>query len=299
MRMMATVALIAAAMTLPVLAAEDEAAKDAELPELEAPAAELVAPMATTLPAGPTTGATTGGTTRAIPGITVERAGPSVFFPGIVNNSATTQVFRFASGARVAGTVTAQLYDAAGASLGTWTSASIPAGAAIEVTATQIAAGSTPALTTAQQAAAISYSLSATVRGSVQQLSKTASVIVNQTGCFGGGGLSYVEGPGFTGATGAVRLTNGGSSAGTITLSLRNAATGAELGKYTSASVPAKGFVTVTASAMAAAAVPVVPASTVALSIVPTAATARISVAHLATVTASTTATNLSAACGI
>lgn len=292
MRMIATVALIAAAMTLPVLAAEDEAADDAEL---EAPAAEVVAPTATPLPAGPTTGSTT----RTIPGITVERAGPSIFFPGIVNNSATTQVFRFASAARVAGTVTAKLYDAAGASLGTWTSASIPAGAAIEVTATQIATGSTPALTAAQQAAPISYSLSATVRGAVQQLSKTASAIVNQTGCFGGGGLGYVEGPGFTGAAGAVRLTNGGSSAGTITLSLRSAATGAELGKYTSASVPAKGFVTVTASAMAAAATPVVPASTVALSIVPTAATARISVAHLATVTASTTVTNLSAACGI
>src|SRR6185295_9840841 len=161
-------------------------------------------------------------------------------------------------------------------------------------TATQIASGATPALTTAQQSGALSFSVNATVRGSIQQLSKTATVIVNQSGCFGGGGLGYVEGPGFTGATGAVRLTNGGSTAGTITLSLRSAATGTELGKYTSASVPSKGTVTVTTSAMAAAATPVVSASTVALSIVPTAATARISVAHLATVTASTTATNLS-----
>lgn len=293
MRKMAmTLGLVAAAMALPVFGAEDEAADDAEL---EMPAAGFVAPMPTTLPAGGASSAMT----RGIPGITVERAGPSVYFPGIVNNAATTQVFRVANYARIAGTVTAKLYDAAGVSLGTWTSASIPVGAAIEVTATQMASGATPALNSAQQSAAISFSVSATFRGSIQQLSKTATVIVNQSNCGGGGGLGYVEGPGFTGATGALRLTNGGSTAGTITLSLRNAATGVELGKYTSASVPAKGFVTVTTAAMAAAATPVVPASTVALSVVPTAATARIGVAHLATVTSSTTATNLSAACGI
>lgn len=291
-KMTMTIALVAAAMAFPVLAVEDEAADDAEM---EAPAADLAAPAAATLPAGPGAGSTT----REIPGITAERVGPSAFFPGVVGNTATTQVFRFASYARVAGTVTAKLYDAAGTSLGTWTSASIPAGAAIEVTAAQMAGAATPALNSAQQSAAISFAVNSTVRGSLQQLSKTATVIVNQSHCGGGGGLGYVEGPGFTGATGAVRLSNGGSTAGTVTLSLRSAATGVELGKYTSASVPAKGFVTVTASVMAAAATPVVPASTVALSIVPTAATARIGIEHLATVTASTTASNLSGACGI
>lgn len=292
MRKMAmTLGLIAAALALPVLGAEDEA----DNPELEMPAAGFAAPMPSTLPAG----ASSGALARGIPGITVERAGPSVYFPGVVSNTATTQVFRFANYARVAGAVTAKLYDAAGVSLGTWTSASIPAGAAVEVTATQIAGGATPALNSAQQSGAISFSVSATFRGSAQQLSKTATAIVNQSHCGGGGGLGYVEGPGFTGAAGALRLTNGGSTAGTITLSLRSAATGAELGKYTSAAVPAKGFVIVTTAAIAAAATPVVPASTVALSIVPTAATARIGIEHLATVTGATTATNLSGACGI
>lgn len=283
------VGLIVAAMALPVFGAEDEA-DDADI---EVPAAGAMAP--TTLPAGPSLM----GPARGFPGITSERTGPSVFFPGVINNAATTQVFRFASGARVAGTVSAKLYDAAGASLGTWTSASIPAGGAIEVTATQIITGVTPALTASQQASVASYAVSATVRGSVQQLSKTATAIVNQSHCGGGSGLGYVEGPAFTGATGAVRLSNGGSTAGTITLSLRSAATGVELGKYTSASVPAKGTVTVTTSAMAAAATPVVPASTTALTIVPTGFTARIGIEHVAMATGSTTLTNLSAACGI
>lgn len=197
--------------------------------------------------------------------------------------------------------MTATLYDAAGgASIGTWTSASLPAGAAIEVTAARIAAEATPALTATQRAAALNIATVATFRGTAQLLSKTATVIVNQSDCGAGGNmLGYVEGPGFTGATGAVRFVNASSTAGTITLSLRDAATGTELGKYTSASVPVKGAVTVTAAAMAAAATPVVPASTVALSIVPTAATARIEIEHLATVTASSTVSNLSTACGI
>ena len=228
-------------------------------------------------------------------------AGPGTLVAGVQSNATTTQVFRFSNAGRAAGTVTATLYDAAtGTSLGTWTSASVAVGAAIEVTAAQIASGTTPALSAAQQAAALNIAVSAAFRGSVQQLSRTAGVIVNQSDCGGGGyALGYVEGPGFSGVTGAVRIINAGATAGTVTLSLRDAATGTELGKYTSASVPTHGAVTVTTAAMAAAATPIVASSTTALAIVPTAATARLQTEHLATVTGSTTVTNLSASCGI
>jgi hypothetical protein len=219
---------------------------------------------------------------------------PGVLFAGVADTAAATQVFRFANAGRTAAKVTATLYDGAtGASLGIWTSASLPAGAAVEVTAAQVASG----LTATQRANPLNIAINA--RGGAQWLSKTATVIVNQGGCVGGNGLGYVEGPGFTGATGALRLVNRGGAAGTVTLSLRDAATGTELGKYTSASVPARGAVTVTSAAMAAAATPIVPASTVALSIVPTAATARIEIEHLASVTASTIVANLSASCGL
>ncbi len=279
--------LIAAALALPVFGAEDD----------EGDAARVAAPAS----GGVAGGLVSGG---VVPGVAVgapfDRAGPASLFAGVVNNAATTQVFRFANGGKSAGTVSATVYDAAaGTSLGVWTSASIPAGAAIEVTASQIAAGAAPALTAAQQAAALNLAVTATFRGTAQLLSKTTSALINQSACGGGGGLAYVEGPGFSGASGAVRLVNTGSAAGTITLSLRSAATGAEIGKYTSASIPAKSAVTLTTTALAAAASPAVPASTVALSIVPTAATARIGLEHLATVTGSTTVTNLTAGCGI
>lgn len=229
------------------------------------------------------------------------RPGPGLFFPGVADNTATTQVFRFFNAGRTAGTVTATIYDtAAGTSLGAWASGSIAAGAAIEVTAARIASEATPVLTAAQRAAALNLAVTASFRGTAQQISRTASAIINQSDCGAGGNtLGYVEGPAFSGVTGAVRFVNAGATAGTITLSLRDAATGTELGKYTSATVPAHGAVTVTTAAAAAAATPVVPASTTALTIVPTAATARIELEHLATVTASTTASNLSTACGI
>ncbi len=284
--------LIAAVLALPVFGAEDE---DADVPGAVAPtSASASAPASATARAGQAPVAALAATAA------FDRAGPAVLYAGVANNAATTQVFRFANGGKSAGTVSAKLYDAAaGTSLGVWTSASIPAGAAIEVTAATIAAGATPALSAAQQAAALTVSVTATFRGTVQQLSKTAAALINQGSCGIGGGLAYVEGPGFSGASGAVRLVNAGSTAGTITLSLRNAATGTELGKYTSASLPAKGSVTLTTTALAAAASPAVPASTVALSIVPTAATARIGLEHLATVTGSTTVSNLTAGCGI
>ncbi len=142
--------------------------------------------------------------------------------------------------------------------------------------------------------------VAATFRGTAQEITRAAGAVINQSDCGAGGNtLGYVEGPGFAGATGAVRIVNAGAAAGTITLSLRDAATGTELGTWTSASVPAHGAVTMTAAAIAAAVTPVVPDSTTALNVVPTAATARLEIEHLATAAASTAVSNLSAACGI
>lgn len=278
--------LIATALAVPVFGAEDK----------EADAVRVVAPAT-----APERGVPGLAVARGVPLDRVDRPGPGTFFAGVADTAAATQVFRFANAGRTAGTVTATLYDAAaGTSLGVWTSASIPAGAAIEVTAARIATEATPVLTAAQRAATLNIATAATFRGTVQQLSKTATAIVNQSDCgAGGNSLGYVEGPGFVGATGAVRFVNASGTAGTITLSLRDAATGTVLGTYTSASVPAKGAATVTAAAMAAAATPAVPATTAALSIVPSAATARIEIEHLATVTASAVVSNLSTACGL
>lgn len=231
----------------------------------------------------------------------IERPGLGTFFAAVIDGTNATNVFRFFNAGRTAGTVTATIYDAAaGTSLGVWTSTSIPALGAIEVSAATIAASATPALTATQRAAALNIAVTATFRGTAQQITRTASAVVNQSDCGAGGNtLGYVEGPGFTGVTGAVRIVNASAAAGTITLSLRDAATGTELGKWTSASVPAHGAMTMTSAAIAAASTPVVPASTAALNVVPTTATARLEIEHLATATASTTVSNLSAACGI
>ena len=230
-----------------------------------------------------------------------DRPGPGTFFAAVVDGTNVANVFRFFSLSRAAGTVKATIYDAAtGTLLGTWTSASIPSLGAIEVSAATIAAGATPALTTAQKAAALNIAVTSTFRGTVQQITRAAGAVINQSDCGGTGNiLSHVEGPGFTGVTGAVRIVNASNTAGTITLSLRNAATGVELGTWKSAAVPAHGTVTMTATALAAAATPVVPAATTALTIFPTAATARLEIERLASATGSTAVSNLSTACPI
>ena len=245
-------------------------------------------------------GAPESATAIAGPGAKVYR-GPSIFFASVLDGANAANVFRVFNVGRTAGTVTATIYDGAtGNSLGTWTSASVPVLGAIEVSAATILAGATPALTATQRSASLNFAVTATFRGAVQRITRTANALINQSNCGAfGNTLGYVEGPGFTGVTGAVRIANVGPKAGTITLSLREPATGKELGKWTSASVPAHAVVTMTSAAIAAAATPAVAATTTALNIVPIAATAWLGIEHLATMTASTTVSNLSAACGI
>lgn len=227
--------------------------------------------------------------------------GAATFLPGLGGANASSTLLRFVNAGSAAGTVTLTLYDAGtGAQVATYTSASIPSAAGLQVTLSQVISGATPTLGTADQTRVYNVAATATFRGTVQALLNTGSAIVNQVACgVGGRFLGYVEGPGFTNVTGAIRLSNPSTTAGTATFSIRDAATGTVLGTYTSASVPAHGNVTVTTAALAAASSPVIPATTAALNIVQTAETARLNVAHLATVTGQTVASNLTPACGL
>ncbi len=227
--------------------------------------------------------------------------GETTFLPGLGGTTAPSTLLRFVNGGSAAGTVTLTLYDAAtGTQVGTYTTASIASAAGLQVTLSQVISGATPTLGAADQTRIYNVAATATFRGTVQALVNTGSVIVSQVACgIGGRFLGYVEGPGFTNVTGALRLSNASTTAGTASFSIRDAATGTVLGTYTSASVPAKGTVTVTTAALAAASTPVIPATTNAFNIVQTAETARLNVAHLATVTGQTVASNLTPACGL
>ncbi len=227
--------------------------------------------------------------------------GAGTFFGNVADSAAATQVFRFYNGSRFAGTARVVLYDAGtGAMIATWTSTSIPAGGAVEVSAAAVKTGATPALTAGQSTAALNFAATASFRGTVRQITRTTGAVINQSDCGTPVGvLSYVEGPGFPGVSAAVKLLNPGLRAGTVTLSLRNAGTGAELGRWTSPSVPPHGSTIVSVSSMAAAATPIVPATTTALTIVPVSATTGFGLEHLAAVTASGAVSNLTDACPI
>lgn len=223
--------------------------------------------------------------------------GNATFFGNIQDSTSVTQLFRFYNGSRFAGTATMALYNAAtGTSLGTWTSPSIPPGGAIEISASGLFAAITvPAGTGAFNAVA-----SASFRGTVRQITRTSTAVLNQTDCGTPvASLSYVEGPGFPGVTAAVKIMNPGLRAGTVTFSLRNAGTGAELGRWTSASVSPRASVIVSVASMASQATPVVPATTQALTIVPVAATSNFGLEHLASITGSSVVSNLTDACTI
>ena len=225
-------------------------------------------------------------------------SGP-LFFTTLGGSGATA--LRLFNQGAAAGTVTLTLYDTAtGTLLGTYTSASIPVSGALELTAAQIAAGASPALTAAQLAAPYNASATATFHGTIDAIAATASAIVDESACGRmSGELGYVEGPGYPGVTGAVRLSNPSDTAGTITLTLKDAATGAQVGSWTSASVPAHGAVTVTTAAIAAASSPVVVATTRALDIFAASTTAHLKIEHIALVSGATVPSNLTDACAI
>ena len=225
------------------------------------------------------------------------------FVAGLGGAAPDTSILRVSNNSSAAGTVAFTLYDAAtGAQEGAFTSASIPAHGAIQITATQIIAGATPTLTATQKAAVFNAVATASFHGgSIQQLSRTSASLSTINGCPSGdaGAYGYFEGPGFTGLTGVLRLINSGSAASTVTLAIRDAATGTQIATWKSPSVPAKGLYAITSTALAAAATPPVPAATVALMLAPTGFGGRLTSQHLAMVTGTTALADLGDACGL
>lgn len=187
-------------------------------------------------------------------------------FSGIVPSAAgSTASLLLTNAGTVAGTATVTLYAAdTGTQLGVWTSASIPPKASLLVDAATIAATASPALTAAQAGQAVTLSVQSHLNGSAQYLSVANGVASNLTPCGPAHDLTIgaVPGPGSLTSAGAVRIINGGSAAAHVVLTLYNSTDGTTLGAWTSPDVPANGSVTVSTTAIAAAANPVVAATT-------------------------------------
>jgi hypothetical protein len=192
--------------------------------------------------------------------------GRQVLFAGIVPSAtATTSMLQFTNAGDTAGTATVTLYDAAtGSSLATWTSATIAPKASLIVDAATLAAKATPVLTTTQAGAPVTLSVTSTLHGTVQLLQLTGGVLSNVSPCgpnhhavIGG-----VPGPGSIAGAGVVTLINRGDEAAHATVTLYDSATGASLGVWTSPGLPAHGSLVVSSTAIAAAANPVVAATT-------------------------------------
>lgn len=197
-------------------------------------------------------------------------------FAGVVAGGNSTMSLRITNRGPRAGTATVTLVNAAtGAVLSTWTSGAIPLFGAIQTSIAAIAAASTPTLTAAQIATPMNLRVSTTFAPATQLIAvnSPSGTLTNLSAC---GGflfehqnlLGYVEGPGTVGATGAVRIVNTGASRTSHTqLTLYNAATGASLGTWTTPDVPPNGSVTVSTATIAAAATPVIPATTAAMTV--------------------------------
>src|SRR6185295_7077448 len=115
-----------------------------------------------------------------------------------------------------AGTATVTIVSAStGATLGTWTSPSIPRYGAIQNTLSDIASHATPALTAAQMAQPMNIAVRTRFAPAIQLVAMNGqtNVLANLTAC---GArlfedialLGYVEGSGTSGITSAVRMVN-------------------------------------------------------------------------------------------
>ncbi len=178
--------------------------------------------------------------------------------------SGATTYLQFTNAGTQAGTATVTLYAAStGTQLGTWTSPSIPANGSLLQDVAAIASGATPALTSAQAAAAVDLSVQSTIHGSVQTLMSVSGAVTNISACGSGehAAIGGVPGPGNASMAAVVRIGNNGGAASHATLTLYNSADGTKLGTWTSSDVPAHGSLTITTTALAAAATPVVPAT--------------------------------------
>ena len=192
------------------------------------------------------------------------RLANAITFAGLtpVTTNATTYL-RITNAGTDAGTATVVLHAGdSGATLGTWTSASIPSHGSIQVDLADVAAHATPVLTTAQAGAAVDLHTTATFRGSIQavQWNAKAGSLTNVGACGAQRHnlIGYAEGALTSNVTGMVRLVNASADTHAGVLTLYDATTGASLGTWTSADIPAGGSLTVSVATIAAAATPVV-----------------------------------------
>ncbi len=201
-----------------------------------------------------------------------------------------------------AGTATVTLFDAdTGASLGTWTSPSLPSFGSLPVSVGTVLAAATPVLTTSQIGGLINAQVSASFKGEVQMVATSAGGISDLTACGRrltsvGRVLGNVAGPGNTLFADGVRIVNGGTAANHIVLTVHNAVDGTALGTWTSPDVAAHGSLTVSAAAIAAAATPVVGATTTWLTLSADQG-GGLSLQHLSMLKGATGVTDLSSAC--
>lgn len=190
----------------------------------------------------------------------------SLRFAGVVAGSgASSRVLRFINAGTQAGTATVTLFSSAtGAELGSWTSASIAAHGAAQITVSDVLAQAQPSLSTTQLSGLVDLQIATGFRGVVQQISGGGAVnlsacgrrLVDQSGVMG------VDGPAGSVASG-VRLVNDGAQAKSTTLHLYGV-DGVSLGTWTSPSVPVNGSTVVSIPTIAAAATPTPVAATTA-----------------------------------
>ncbi|MDX2223723.1 MAG: hypothetical protein SFV21_13310, partial [Rhodospirillaceae bacterium] len=178
-------------------------------------------------------------------------------------SGATASHLRFANLGNGAGRATVVIHDAAtGAALGTWTSEAIPGRGALEVAWADIAADASPAVDPLAPLAVAE--IRAGFRGHVQQIgfNTAAGQVGDLTACrrieAPKRALGYVAAPGRSDVAGAIELINGGNASAAATLRLHDAATGAELGAWTSPTLAEFAAVSVRVADVVAQATPAI-----------------------------------------
>lgn len=200
------------------------------------------------------------------------------YFAGVSATGTNAFVLRITNRGPRAGTATVTLATAStGALLGTWTSGSIPVFGAIQKTIASIAAAVTPALTPAQLAAPMNFSVSTTFAPATQLLTfhSTTGAVSNLTAC--GANLfediyllGHMEGPNTAGMSSAVRLFNGSGRTLAAHLTIYDVGGGAQMGAWNSQDIPSGASITMSTSAILAAATPAIPATTAAVTVLAT-----------------------------
>lgn len=190
---------------------------------------------------------------------------------------------RFSNLGSTAGTARVTLYDAkTGTEFAIWDSVLIPGRGALQVSLGDIAKGKRLEATAGYVAM-----VAGAFKGQVQHVawSPTGGVVTDLTSCgeleMPENALGYIAGPGSINLKGVVRIGNEGTRARGVKLALRDAATGAVLGTWTSPDIAARGAFEISAAKLAADAVAPVPAATTALTVMIDGSAAQMTLSYL------------------